>query len=91
MLKRTPNYIKYIFINIFFLFVYIFFFRVLFYYFFAQLENISSSEIQRAFWLGIRFDIKLAIITLFPLAALILIINYAFLQKKNTENLQMYI
>ena len=82
MLKRTPNYIKYIFINIFFLFVYIFFFRVLFYYFFAQLENISSSEIQRAFWLGIRFDIKLAIITLFPLAALILIINYAFLQKK---------
>lgn len=82
MLKRVPNYIKYIFTNIFFFFVYIFLFRVLFYYFFSQLENISSSEIQKAFWLGIRFDIKLAVITFFPLAALILIVNYRFLQKK---------
>lgn len=82
MLKRFPNYIKYIFTHIFFLFAYILFFRVVFYSFFAQLENVSSSEIQRAFWLGIRFDIKLAVITFFPLAALILIANYRFFQKK---------
>jgi len=82
MLKRIPNYIKYLFTNIFFLFACTFLFRVLFYYFFAQLENVSSSEIRRAFWLGIRFDIKLAVITFFPLAALILIINYRFFQKK---------
>ncbi len=82
MLKKTPNYIKYIFTNVLFLFAYILFFRVLFYYFFAQLENVSSSEIQKAFWLGIRFDIKLAVINFFPLAALILITNQRFLQSK---------
>ena len=82
MLKKTPNYIKYIFTNVLFLFAYILFFRVLFYYFFAQLENVSSSEIQKAFWLGIRFDIKLAVINFFPLAALILITNHRFLQSK---------
>jgi phosphoglycerol transferase MdoB-like AlkP superfamily enzyme len=82
MLKKTPNYIKYIFTNVLFLFAYILFFRVLFYYFFAQLENVSSSEIQKAFWLGIRFDIKLAVINFFPLAALILITNHSFLQSK---------
>ena len=82
MLKKIPNYIKYIFTNVLFLFVYIFIFRVLFYLFFAELEEVSSSEIKRAFWLGFRFDIKLAVITFFPLAILILIVNYRFLQKK---------
>ncbi|KGL63688.1 LTA synthase family protein [Polaribacter sp. Hel1_85] len=82
MLKRIPNYIKYIFTNIFFLFVYIFLLRVLFYQFFAQLDEVSSSEIKTAFWLGIRFDIKLAIITFFPLAILVLIVNYRFLRNK---------
>ncbi|WP_159948507.1 LTA synthase family protein [Polaribacter septentrionalilitoris] len=82
MLQKIPNYIKYIFTNVFVLFVFCFLFRIIFYNFFAQLDNVSSSEIQRAFWLGLRFDLKLAIITFFPLAALILIVNYRFLQRK---------
>ncbi len=82
MLKRIPNYIKYIFINVIFLLLFCFLFRVIFYQFFAQLNNVSSTEIQKAFWLGFRFDIKLAVITFFPLAALILIVNYRFFQKK---------
>ena len=81
MLKRIPNYIKYIFTNVLFLFVYIFIFRILFYRLFAQLDEVSSTEIQRAFWLGIRFDIKLAVLTIFPLAILILIVNYRFLER----------
>ncbi|WP_288955092.1 LTA synthase family protein [uncultured Polaribacter sp.] len=82
MLKRVPSYIKYLFTNIFFTFVYIFLLRVLFYNFFAELENVSSSEIKRAFWLGVRFDIKLTVIALYPLAALILIANTNFLETK---------
>ncbi|MFK8061076.1 MAG: LTA synthase family protein [Polaribacter sp.] len=82
MLKKIPNYIKYIFTNVFFLFAYIFLFRIIFYSFFAQLEDVADSEIQRAFWLGFRFDIKLAVITFFPLTAFILIVNYKFLQRK---------
>ena len=82
MLKKVPNYIKYIFTNVFFLFVYIFIFRLLFLQFFAQLDDVSASEIKKAFWLGLRFDIKLAVITFFPLASLILIVNYRFLKNK---------
>ncbi|WP_343330049.1 LTA synthase family protein [Polaribacter staleyi] len=82
MLQKIPNYIKYIFTNVLFLFLYILIFRILFYQFFAQLEEVSSSEIQKAFWLGIRFDLKLAVITFFPLAGLILIVNYQFFKKK---------
>ena len=82
MLKRVPNYIKYIFSNVFFLFVFCFLFRIIFYYFFAQLNEVTNNEIERAFYLGLRFDIKLAVISLFPLAALILILNYRFFKRK---------
>ncbi|WP_299060540.1 LTA synthase family protein [uncultured Polaribacter sp.] len=82
MVNKIPNYIKYIFTNFLFLFVFAFLFRIIFYQFFAQLEGVSSKELQKAFALGIRFDIKLAVITIFPLAILILIVNYRFLQRK---------
>ncbi|QNM86198.1 sulfatase-like hydrolase/transferase [Polaribacter pectinis] len=78
MFKKIPNYIKYIFTNVFFLFVFTAIFRVLFYSYFAQLEDVSSEEIRKAFWLGFRFDIKLAVLTFFPLAILVLITNYRF-------------
>jgi phosphoglycerol transferase MdoB-like AlkP superfamily enzyme len=78
MFKKIPNYIKYIFTNVFFLLIFIAFFRVLFYTFFASLENVSSQEIQKALLLGLRFDLKLAILTFFPLAIFVLIINHNF-------------
>ena len=82
MLKKIPNYIKYIFTNVLFLFLYTLIFRVLFYQFFAQLDEVSSQEITKAFGLGIRFDLKLAVLTLFPLAIFILIVNYNFFKNK---------
>jgi phosphoglycerol transferase MdoB-like AlkP superfamily enzyme len=78
MFKKIPNYIKYIFTNVFFLFIFIAFFRGIFYFFFAPLDNVSSPEIQKAIFLGLRFDLKLAILTFFPLAILVLITNYKF-------------
>ena len=82
MFQKIPNYIKYIFTNVFFLFVFVALFRAVFYLFFSQLENISTPEIKKAILLGIRFDLKLAIITFFPLAVLVLITNYRFLKSK---------
>ena len=82
MFQKIPNYIKYIFTNVFFLFIFIAFFRGLFYFFFAPLENVSSQEIQKAVLLGLRFDLKLAILTFFPLAILVLITNYKFFKTK---------
>ena len=78
MLNKIPNYIKYIFSNFLLLFIFTVIFRVIFYQFFADLENASSSEIRKAFLLGLRFDIKLATITIFPLALIVLIINRLF-------------
>ncbi|MGB0879657.1 MAG: LTA synthase family protein [Polaribacter sp.] len=77
MFQKIPNYIKYIFTNVFFLFVFATFFRGLFYVFFVELEN-NSPLIQKALWLGIRFDLKLATLTFFPLAIFVLITNYRF-------------
>ncbi|QTE23673.1 LTA synthase family protein [Polaribacter cellanae] len=82
MFKKIPNYIKYIFTNVFFLFVFTSIFRIIFYSFFANLENATSVEVRKAFLLGLRFDLKLAIITLFPLAILVLITNYRFLKNR---------
>jgi len=82
MLKKIPNYIKYLFINTFFLFVFTLVFRTIFYLFFAQLDGISNTEIQKALLLGIRFDLKLSIIAAFPLIILVLITNYRFFSKK---------
>ena len=75
MLQRIPNYIKYLFVNIFSLTVYTLLFRILFYSYFAQLDTVSSSEIRQAFALGIRFDIKLAVLAVFPIAVMLFIIN----------------
>ncbi|TXD49603.1 MULTISPECIES: LTA synthase family protein [unclassified Polaribacter] len=78
MFKKIPNYIKYICINFLLLFAFNIIFRVIFYQFFAALENATASEVQKAFLLGFRFDIKLAAIAIFPLAFLILIVNKKF-------------
>jgi phosphoglycerol transferase MdoB-like AlkP superfamily enzyme len=42
----------------------------------------STSEIKKAFLLGLRFDLKLSIISFFPLVLLILITNYSFFKKR---------
>lgn len=78
MLNKIPNYVKYIFSNFFLLIAFNVIFRILFYFFFAELETATSAEKQTAFWLGFRFDIKVASIAIFPLAILILITNRHF-------------
>ncbi|WP_298777549.1 LTA synthase family protein [uncultured Polaribacter sp.] len=78
MLTKIPNYIKYIFSNFLLLFLFTAIFRIIFFQFFVHLENATSLEIRKAFLLGLRFDIKLAAITIFPLAILVLIVNRSF-------------
>ncbi len=82
MFLKIPNYIKYSLVHILCMFLFILFFRVIFFMFFADLDGILNTEIKKAFLLGIRFDIKLAIISLFPLVLFTLIANYNFFKKK---------
>jgi phosphoglycerol transferase MdoB-like AlkP superfamily enzyme len=78
MFRKIPNYIKYIFSNFFLLIVFNAIFRIIFYSFFAELDTATTLQKQTAFWLGVRFDIKLASIVIFPLSILILIVNRRF-------------
>lgn len=82
MQSKIPNYIKYLFVNLFSIAVYAFLFRLVFYFFFAQLNSVTNAEIQQAFGLGIRFDIKLATLVVFPIAMLLFIINQRFFTRK---------
>jgi len=75
MFSKIPNYIKFLFTNFIVLILFNFIFRVLFFYLFADLETATSKEIQNSFLLGLRFDIKLASLIMFPLVLLVLIIN----------------
>ena len=74
MQQRIPNYIKYLFVQLFSIVVFAFLFRLVFYFFFAQLNSVTTSDIQQAFGLGIRFDIKLAALMVFPIAILLFIL-----------------
>ena len=82
MFQKIPSYIKYIFTNVFFLFIFALLFRGIFYLLFIQLEDLDPLKLQKAISLGIRFDIKLAVIAFFPLAILVLITNFRFFKNK---------
>lgn len=82
MIKKLPNYIRYIILNVLFLFIFSFVFRLTFFFTLVNTDAISSNEISTAFLFGIRFDIKLAILTFFPLALLILIVNHSFFKRR---------
>lgn len=81
MIKKLPNYIKYIFINVGLLFIYLFIFRLIFFFYVADFDSASQKDIITAFSYGIRFDLKLAILSYFPLSILILSANYFFFEK----------
>jgi len=81
MFRKLPNYIKYIFINVGLLFVYLFIFRLIFFFYVADFDSASQKDIITAFSYGIRFDLKLAILSYFPLSILILSANYFFFEK----------
>ncbi|WOC40336.1 LTA synthase family protein [Polaribacter sp. HL-MS24] len=80
-MKKIPNYIQLILKNIFCLFLFVFLLRCLFYFFGIDLQDASPEEVKRAFFLGIRFDVKLAVLSFFPLSMLILISNHRFFEK----------
>jgi phosphoglycerol transferase MdoB-like AlkP superfamily enzyme len=82
MIKKLPNYIKYIFINVWFLFAYLFIFRLIFFFYVADFDSASQKDIMTAFGYGIRFDLKLAILSYFPLSILILSANYFLFKKR---------
>ena len=81
MIKKIPNYIRYILLNVGFLFTYLFIFRLVFYFYVANFDAASQKDLVTAFSYGLRFDLKLAILSYFPLSVIILSANYLFFKK----------
>lgn len=78
---KIPNYLKFLYINILSLFVFIFIFRIAFYSYFLTNLVVESGDLIKSFLLGVRFDLKLAIIAFIPLALLYFFIK-GFFNKK---------
>lgn len=55
---------------------------MIFYFYSLQINNLAQNELQNAISLGLRFDLKLASIVIFPLALFVLILNNRFFSKK---------
>jgi phosphoglycerol transferase MdoB-like AlkP superfamily enzyme len=90
MYKKIPNYIQYLGFQILTVFIYALLNRTVFYHFFAHTENVSGELISDAFLIGIRFDIKLAVLLFFPLALFMLIVNTKFFQRSYCKKLSSF-
>ena len=90
MNKKIPNYIQYLGFQILTVFVYALLNRTVFYHFFAHTENVSGKLLSDAFLIGIRFDIKLAVLLFFPLALFMLIVNTKFFQRSFYKKLSSF-
>lgn len=79
---RIPNFLKFLYVNILSLFIFIIILRVLFYFYFIADLLVESNDLISAFLLGMRFDLRLAIIAFIPLAILYLFSKSFFIKKK---------
>lgn len=82
MRYKVPNYLKFLYVNILSLFVFISILRILFYIYFINKLVIDSSDLTKAFFLGIRFDLRLAILAFIPIAILYFFVNGFFKKRK---------
>ncbi|WP_237275480.1 LTA synthase family protein [Tenacibaculum ovolyticum] len=68
MRYKTPNYLKFLYVNILSLFIFVTLLRIAFYSFFIGKLTVDFSDLLQAISFGIRFDLKLAILAFVPIA-----------------------
>ena len=64
--SRIPRYIRYILLQTLYLFCFLVFFRLIFYFFFFSSTTKDGGVIARAWYLGLKFDMRLALILMIP-------------------------
>ncbi|RAJ02626.1 phosphoglycerol transferase MdoB-like AlkP superfamily enzyme [Chitinophaga skermanii] len=79
---RIPKYTRYILLQAVCLFAFLVLFRVIFYFFFFKTTVTDPSAVSKAWHLGLKFDMRLALISLAPLAILITIARNRFFSSK---------
>lgn len=71
--SRIPRYIRYIFMQTLYLFGFLVLWRVIFYCFFFTSTIRDSAVIARAWGLGLRFDLRLALVLMIPMGLIAVI------------------
>lgn len=71
--SRIPRYIRYIFMQTLYLFCFLVFFRLIFYGFFFSSPVKDTATILKAWHLGIKFDVRLTMILMIPMALIAVI------------------
>ncbi|PKH51648.1 sulfatase [Tenacibaculum sp. Bg11-29] len=81
MRYKTPNYLKFLYVNILSLFIFVTLLRIAFYSLFIGKLTVDFSDLIQAISFGIRFDLKLAILAFVPIAFGYFISKYFFVKK----------
>ncbi|UYQ93869.1 sulfatase-like hydrolase/transferase [Chitinophaga horti] len=70
---RIPRYIRYVLVQSLILFLFLVLFRVVFYFFFFKSTIHESAAVTKAWYLGLKFDVRLALVIMAPLALIAII------------------
>ncbi|HVI47582.1 MAG TPA: sulfatase-like hydrolase/transferase [Chitinophaga sp.] len=80
--KNIPRYIRYVLVQTLYLFLLMVMFRAIFYLFFMKTKITDSAVIAKAWYLGLKFDMRLALILVIPLAFTAVIARNRFFTSK---------
>ncbi|MVT11812.1 LTA synthase family protein [Chitinophaga tropicalis] len=79
--KNIPKYIRYVIVQALSLFLLMVLFRLIFFFFFFQTTVAGNAPVVKAWGLGLRFDMRLALILVIPLLLFAVIWRNAFFTK----------
>ncbi|WP_142686178.1 LTA synthase family protein [Chitinophaga polysaccharea] len=85
--KNIPRYIRYVFVQTLYLFLLMVMFRAIFYLFFFKTTITEHAAILKAWNLGLRFDLRLALYLMIPILLLTLITRNKFFTSRTIRNI----
>jgi len=68
--RNIPRYIRYVLVQTLYLYLLMVFFRLIFYFFFFKSTITDSGIIAKAWYLGLKFDLRLTLLVIIPLGLL---------------------
>ena len=80
--KNIPRYIRYVFVQTLYLYLMTVLFRLIFYLFFFKSSITDTGIIGKAWYLGLKFDLRLTLILIIPLGLLVVIARNRFFTSK---------
>jgi hypothetical protein len=79
--RNIPRYIRYVLVQTLYLYLLMVFFRLIFYFFFFKSTITDSGIIAKAWYLGLKFDLRLTLLVIIPLGLLVVFRGTASLHR----------